>query len=270
MMIGWLQSSTGCLVLASGLLGLCVGSFLNVVICRLPIMLFSEINDSEINDETASFNLCFPRSHCPRCSHVLAVRDNIPLLSYLYQKGLCRYCNGTISIRYPLVEGAVAVLFSLLALDLGWSYSLLGLLVLSSMLIALAVIDFEYMLLPDQLTLPLLWLGLLFNLYSAGFVALPLAVSGAVCGYLFFRLAAWIARQWVQRDALGMGDAKFLAALGAWLGVEALPLVILLAASFTLISYLTIWQLRRMRTAPQIPFGPGLAVAGLIVALFNR
>ncbi|OCQ53406.1 Type 4 prepilin-like proteins leader peptide-processing enzyme [Photorhabdus australis subsp. thailandensis] len=265
MMMGWLQSSIGCLVLTSGLLGLCVGSFLNVVICRLPIMVISESNS-----ETTGFNLCFPRSHCPRCSHVLAVRDNIPLLSYLCQKGRCRYCNGMISLRYPLVEGTMAALFSLLALFTGWHYSLLGLWMLSSMLVALAVIDVEYMLLPDRLTLSLLWLGLLFNLDSAGFVALPLAISGAVGGYLFFWLVRWIARQWVQRDALGMGDAKFLAALGAWLGVEALPLVVLLAASLTLISYLTIWQLRRIRTAPQIPFGPGLAVAGLIVAFCQR
>ncbi|KTL59768.1 prepilin [Photorhabdus laumondii subsp. laumondii] len=264
MMIGWLQSSTGCLVLASGLLGLCVGSFLNVVICRLPMMIFSEINN-----EVDSFNLCFPRSHCPRCSHVLAARDIIPLLSYLHQKGLCRYCKGVISIRYPLVEGAVAVLFSLLALELGWSYSLLGFLVLSSMLVVLAVVDFEYLLLPDQLTLSLLWLGLLFNLPSAGFVALPLAVVGAVCGYLFFRLVEWIARRLTRRDALGMGDAKFLAALGAWLGLEALPVVILLAVEFTLVSYLAMRWLRRIKT-PQIPFGPGLAVAGLIVALCHR
>ncbi|KAA1184364.1 prepilin peptidase [Photorhabdus heterorhabditis] len=265
MVIGWLQSETGYLVLVAGLLGLCVGSFLNVVICRLPIMIISESNN-----ETAGFNLCFPSSHCPRCSHVLAVRDNIPLLSYLCQKGRCRYCNGMISIRYPLVEGTVAVLFSLLALFTGWNYSLLGLLMLSSMLVALAVIDFESMLLPDQLTLSLLWLGLLFNLYSAGFVALPLAISGVVCGYLFFRLVGWIARQLIQCDALGRGDAKFLAALGAWLGVEALPLVVLLAASLTLISYLTIWRLRRIRTEPQIPFGPGLAMAGLIVAFCQR
>ncbi len=265
MVMGWLQSSAGCLVLASGLLGLCVGSFLNVVICRLPIMIFSEINN-----EAAGFNLCFPRSHCPRCRHVLAVRDNIPLLSYLCQKGRCRYCNGIISIRYLLVEGTVAVLFSLLALDMGWSYSLLGLLVLSSLLIALAVIDFEYLLLPDQLTLSLLWLGLLFNLQSAGFVALPLAVSGAACGYLFFRLVEWIAQRLTQRDALGMGDAKFLAALGAWLGVEALPSVVLLAAEFTLITYLVIRWRRKIKTVPQIPFGPGLAMAGLLVAFFHR
>ncbi|MGV7961719.1 A24 family peptidase [Photorhabdus tasmaniensis] len=265
MVIGWLQSSVGCLVLASGLLGLCVGSFLNVVICRLPIMIFSEINH-----EAVGFNLCFPGSHCPRCSHALAVRDNIPLLSYVYQKGRCRYCNGMISIRYPLVEGMVAVLFSLLALDMGWSYSLLGLLVFSSLLVALAVIDFEYMLLPDQLTLSLLWLGLLFNLQSTGFVALPLAVCGAVCGYLFFRLVEWVARQLTQRDALGMGDAKFLAALGAWLGVEALPSVVLLAAEFTLITCLVIRWRRKIKTVPQIPFGPGLAIAGLIVAFFHR
>ncbi|CAQ84874.1 MULTISPECIES: prepilin peptidase [Photorhabdus] len=265
MMMGWLQSSIGCLVLTSGLLGLCVGSFLNVVICRLPIMIISESNN-----ETTGFNLCFPSSHCPRCGRVLAVRDNIPLLSYLCRKGRCRYCNGMISLRYPLVEGTMAALFSLLALFTGWHYSLLGLWGLSSMLVALAVIDVEYMLLPDQLTLSLLWLGLLFNLDSAGFVALPLAISGAVCGYLFFRLVEWIARQLFQRDALGMGDAKFLAALGAWLGVAALPWVVLLAASLTLISYLTIWRFRSIRTAPQIPFGPGLAVAGLIVAFCQR
>ncbi|WP_045051142.1 prepilin peptidase [Chromobacterium violaceum] len=237
------------------LLGLCVGSFSNVVIHRLPIMMLAEQED-----DRASLNLCFPASNCPTCDHALRVRDNIPLLSYVLLRGRCAFCGAPISLRYPAVEGVMALMFGGLAYWLGWSWHGLGMAGLGAVLLVLLLIDLEHMLLPDSLTLGLLWCGLLFNL-RGGLVPLPLAVCGAALGYGFFwavaRIAAWIAR----RESLGMGDAKLLAALGAWVGVKALPCVVVLAAMLTLLGF---WVTAGSR---RLPFGPGLAVAGFAIAL---
>lgn len=240
-----------------GVLALSVGSFLNVVIYRLPRMILQP---------RPGFSLMRPPSHCPCCAAPVWRRDRIPLLSWLMLGGRCRHCRQTISWHYPATEAASAALALLLALRLPWDGALLALLLLSAWLLALSLIDLRWQLLPDSLTLSLLWLGLLFQACGTLPHSDPAgAIVGAAGGYLLFWLLAWAYRSLRQREGLGGGDAKLLAALGAWLGWEKLPLLLLIAASAALSAVLLARLLMRRPCSQPLPFGPCLALAGALL-----
>ncbi|ATM88320.1 MULTISPECIES: prepilin peptidase [Yersinia] len=240
------------------LLGLCVGSFLNVVIYRLPLML---------NEENRHhFNLCLPHSHCPQCQIPLKWRDNIPLFSWLLLQGKCRHCRSAISMRYPLIEMITMGVTVLIAALIPLGYPLLAAWLLSWMLITLTMIDIDHLLLPDNLTFPLLWAGLLFHLVDN---TLPLgdAVIGAVSGYLILWCLYWAFWWLTKREALGYGDFKLLAALGAWLGWMVLPSLLLIASLMGIAFSLAARMLKGRPLNTHLPFGPFLALSGWLLFL---
>ncbi len=261
------------LAAVAALLGLCLGSFLNVVVHRLPRMLerewaaqCAELRGEPIPGDGDAFNLMWPRSRCPSCGHGITALENIPVLSYLFLRGKCSACGCRISARYPLVEFFTAAGSAAIALHFGIAWSTLGALCLLWSLIALALIDFDTQLLPDSITLPLLWLGLVFNLFGV-FTDLRSAVLGAMAGYLALWSVYWLFRFATGKEGMGFGDFKLLAALGAWLGWQLLPAVILLSSLVgALVGVALIVFARHGRHVP-IPFGPYLAAAGF-VALF--
>lgn len=253
-------------------LGLMVGSFLNVVIHRLPKMMelgwqqqCAELRGEEIA-ETAKYNLIVPRSACPHCHHAISAWENIPIISYLILRGRCKGCGAVISPRYPIIEAASGILCAYAAIRFGFGLTTVGALLLIWALLALAAIDFDTQLLPDDITLPLLWTGLLFNLFGI-FTNLPGAVLGAVFGYLVLWGVYWLFKLATGKEGMGYGDFKLLAALGAWLGWQMLPLIILLSSLVGAVVGITlIVAVKHGRNIP-IPFGPYLAGGGLI-ALF--
>ncbi len=264
--------SLGGLVAVAGLLGLCVGSFLNVVIHRLPKMMEQEWHTqcAELRGETASteasLTLARPRSRCPSCGHQITAHENIPVVSYLLLRGRCSNCATPISVRYPIIETLTALLSAYATCHFGPSLPTVGALLLIWALIALTVIDFDTQLLPDSITLPLLWLGLAFNLFGT-YVDLPSAVIGAMVGYLSLWSVFWLFKLATGKEGMGYGDFKLLAALGAWLGWQMLPVVVLLSSVVgATVGIGLIISSRHGRNTP-IPFGPYLAIAGLI-ALF--
>ncbi|BEJ47802.1 A24 family peptidase [Aeromonas dhakensis] len=258
------------------LFSLMIGSFLNVVIHRLPIMLEREWQAeylSYFNPETQlqqeeRYNLMVPRSACPHCGHAITAMENIPLLSWLWLKGRCRECQAPISARYPLVELLTALLSLVVAATFPPSWGLLAALLLTWVLVALTFIDLDKMLLPDQLTLPLLWGGLLFNL-AGGFVPLADAVIGAMAGYMVLWSLYWAFKLLTGKEGMGYGDFKLLAALGAWLGWQALPIVLLLSSLVGAIIGISLILLRNHHQNKPIPFGPYLAIAGWIALLWG-
>lgn len=258
------------------LFSLMIGSFLNVVIHRLPIMLEREWRAeylSYFNPETQPqqeerYNLMVPRSACPHCGHAITAMENIPLLSWLWLKGRCRECQAPISARYPLVELLTALLSLVVAATFPPGWGLLAALLLTWVLVALTFIDLDKMLLPDQLTLPLLWGGLLFNL-AGGFVPLADAVIGAMAGYLVLWSLYWAFKLLTGKEGMGYGDFKLLAALGAWLGWQALPIVLLLSSLIGAIIGISLILLRNHHQNKPIPFGPYLAIAGWIALLWG-
>lgn len=275
---------------AALLLGLMVGSFLNVVIHRLPRMLEREfLADSveylaeggessalrlaaqqarhELDDESR-YNLWRPASHCPACHAPVRPWHNVPLLSFLLLRGRCGECEAGIAWRYPLVELLCGALFGFLAWRLGWGWPLAGALTMTACLLALAFIDFDTKLLPDNLTLPLLWGGLLFNLQT-GLVPLSDAVWGAVFGYLSLWLVFHVFRLLTGKEGFGYGDFKLLAALGAWLGWSMLPLIILLSSLVGALFGVALMAASKVRGGQQIPFGPYLATAGWIALVWG-
>ena len=267
-----LPESLGGLAAIAGLLGLCVGSFLNVVIHRLPKMMEQEwqAQCAELRGEPAStaanLSLAKPRSRCPDCGHQITSMENIPVLSYLLLKGKCAGCGTSISARYPIIEVFTAVLSAYAAWHFGPTLQTVGALLLIWFLIALAAIDFDTQLLPDAITLPLLWLGLVFNLMDT-YVDLPAAVVGAMAGYLALWTVFWLFKLATGKEGMGYGDFKLFAALGAWLGWQMLPTIILLSSVVGAVVGITLIVVaRRGRNVP-IPFGPYLAAAGGI-ALF--
>lgn len=255
------------------LLGLFVGSFLNVVIHRLPIMMNRqwELETASFRNEPlpeqSRFNLMVPRSRCPHCSHQITALENVPVLSWLALRGKCSACKTPISARYPLVELATALLSLLVFLMLGTSTALLAALGLVWALVALTMIDFDTQLLPDDITLPLLWAGLLVNL-GGMFVSLPDAVLGAAFGYLSLWSMYWLFRLATGREGMGYGDFKLLAALGAWLGWQALPLILLLSSLVGSVVGIGYYLVRR-ESAPY-SFGPYIAIAGIIALLWGK
>ncbi len=245
--------------------GLLVGSFLNVVIYRLPVMMergwtaFSKehLNLPLSDEEKQPFNLLLPKSRCPQCHAGVKAWQNIPVVSYLLLGGRCGSCRTPISKRYPLVEILTAFLFGVVAWQYGWSLLTLGGLVFTAMLVALTFIDADTQYLPDSLTLPLIWLGLLFN-YDGTFVSLQQAVLGAVCGYMSLWLLNYLHKLIRGMDGMGGGDFKLLAALGAWMGAGVLPVIVLVAAIVGVVAAVI---LKAAKSQP-IAFGPCLAIAG--------
>ncbi len=257
--------------------GLLVGSFLNVVILRLPARLLHdwrcqcrellEIGQPEV--ESAPPSLVVNRSHCPKCHATIAWYDNIPVLSWLLLKRKCRHCSAPISFRYPLVELATALLSVVVLVHFGASPEALAALVLTWTLIAATGIDFDHQLLPDQITLPLLWLGLAVNLFFGLFTSLEDAVIGALAGYLSLWLVFHLFRLATGKEGMGYGDFKLLAALGAWLGWQMLPLIILLASFVGAAAGIAIMIATRRGKEVPIAFGPYLAAAGWIALLWG-
>ena len=258
-------------------LGLAVGSFLNVVIYRVPVMLRREqhhychtLLQTGAVEKSGPFNLLRPNSRCPHCGHNIRPWENIPLLSYLLLRARCSGCNGRIALRYPAIEA----LSGALALALAWHFgraepALLGALLFTWALIALTMIDIDHMLLPDSITLPLLWLGLIFNL-GGTFVPLADAVIGAIGGYLSLWAVYWAFKLATGREGMGYGDFKLLAALGAWMGWQLLPVVILLSSLLGAVLGALLLYLRRRSHDIPIPFGPYLAIAGWIALFWGQ
>ncbi len=269
-MIEMLAESRLALTVTSTLLGLLVGSFLNVVIYRLPVMMENrwradcrEAGDDTAEAATETFNLVTPASTCPHCGHRIRAWENIPVISYLLLRGKCVDCKTRISSQYPLVELATALLSAVVAWQLGFGWPTLAALVFTWTLIALTVIDFNTQLLPDSLTLPLLWLGLLVN--SFGIFTDPVsAIWGAVAGYLSLWLVYHLFRLATGKEGMGYGDFKLLAAIGAWCGWQILPLTIILSSVIGAVVGMLLIALRRQERGVPIPFGPFLAGAGWI------
>jgi leader peptidase (prepilin peptidase)/N-methyltransferase len=270
---GWADPTA--FALSCGLLGLLVGSFLNVVIHRLPKMMERDWHGqcAELRGETAPehepLSLARPRSHCPGCGHAITALENIPVVSWLVLRGRCSACKTPISARYPMVEALTGLLTAFTAVHFGFGWAAAGAILLIWCLITLTFIDFDTQLLPDSITLPLLWAGLLFNL-SGTFIDLASAVVGAVIGYLALWSVYWGFKLATGKEGMGYGDFKLLAALGAWLGWQMLPLVILLSSLVgALVGIALIVLAKRGRNVP-IPFGPYLATAGLLALFWGK
>ena len=256
------------------LFSLMIGSFLNVLVHRLPKMMETEwqVQCAELRGEPAPeflpYNLWLPRSACPQCGHQITAMENIPLLSWLWLRGRCSACRTPISARYPLVELLTALLSAAAAWKWGVSIQTLGALLLIWALIALAFIDLDTTLLPDSLTLPLLWLGLLFNL-GGHFASVPDAVIGAMAGYGVLWSVYWLFKLATGKEGMGFGDFKLLAAIGAWLGWQMLPVTLLLSSVVgATIGIAMIVLVKHDRRVP-IPFGPYLAGGGLVALFFG-
>ena len=269
--LDWLIASAAYPWLAL-VLGLCVGSFLNVVIHRLPLMMEREWTAQcaelrgEVAPDHAPLNLSQPRSRCPACGHAISALQNIPLLSFLWLRGRCAACSTRISWRYPLVELFCGLATAYCALHFGFSFAAAAAMLFVWLMIAATGIDFDTQLLPDSITLPLLWLGLLVNLIG-GPVDLRSAVIGAMTGYLFLWSVYWMFRLVTGKEGMGFGDFKLLAAIGAWTGWQMLPLVVLLSSAIGAVVGISLIVFHKHGREVPIPFGPYLAGAGLI-ALF--
>lgn len=270
-----LETSSAFFIASIFILGLLVGSFLNVVIHRLPLMMQREwaqqcnqlIGTAE--PETDELTLSTPRSRCPHCGHAITALENIPVLSYLALKGRCRECKAPISKRYPLIELFSAIISAVIAWHFGFSVAVIGALLLSWALLALTFIDVDHQLLPDSITLPLLWLGLIFNLFGT-FTDINSAVTGAIAGYLALWLVYHAFRLATGKEGMGYGDFKLLAALGAWMGWQALPMIILLSSLVGALIGISLILLKQQHRDIPIPFGPYLAAAGWLALVWGE
>ena len=267
-----LQSLPIFFIFLCGITGLLVGSFLNVVIHRLPKMLerewhaqCAELNGNEPKN-VSPFNLFMPHSACPHCGHKISALENIPVISYLLLRGKCKGCSAHISARYPIVETVCGLLSAYVAWHFGFGLAALAALLFIWMLLALTWIDVDTQLLPDDITLPLLWLGLLFNL-SGTFIDINSAVIGAITGYLTLWSIYWLFKLATGKEGMGYGDFKLLAAIGAWLGWQMLPLVIMLSSIVGAVVGIALIIAARLGRNIPIPFGPYLAGGG-VIALF--
>lgn len=260
--------------IAAAIFGLLIGSFLNVVVHRLPIMRQREI-DNYIADKDGKplphpdrYNLMVPRSACPHCGHQITALENIPIVSWLALRGKCSHCKAPISARYPIVEAVSGILSGLLVWHFGSGWAGLATLVFTYLLIAMTLIDVDHKELPDDLTYPLLWLGLLINL-DANFVPLRDAVLGAAGGYLFLWAVARLYQLVRGQIGMGDGDFKLLAALGAWFGWKMLPTIIILSSFVGAAIGITMIAIGKTRKGQHIPFGPYLAGAGMIALFYG-
>ena len=260
------------------ILGLLVGSFLNVVILRLPVMMerdwqqqcceLLELDDPESNKEKELFNLLTPRSHCPGCKHQISAIENIPVISYLFLKGKCKKCGNKISLRYPLIELVSALSAVIVAYYFGVSYQAMFAVCLTWALIALSMIDFDHQLLPDDITLPLLWLGIIINIFST-FTDIESSVLGAIFGYVSLWSVYIIFKIVTGKEGMGHGDFKLLAVLGAWFGWQLLPLIIILSSLVGAVIGISLMLFKSHDRNTAIPFGPYLAIAGWISMLWG-
>lgn len=269
-----LEATPALLYLSYTVLGLLVGSFLNVVIHRVPKMLDLQwkMQSREILElepvQEQSLTLSKPASTCPSCGHQIKPHENIPILSYLFLKGACSHCQTKISIRYPLVEAATALLSLAIAFKFGASYLSVCLLLFTWTLIALTMIDADTQLLPDNMTLPLLWGGLIVN-YFGLITTLEHALWGAIAGYLALWLVFWGFKILTGKEGMGYGDFKLLAALGAWLGWQMLPVIILLSSVVGAVIGIAMIVIQGRDKATPMPFGPYLAIAGWIALMWG-
>lgn len=256
-------------------LGVIVGSFLNVLVWRLPKMLerewraqAHEVLGLPAEPAGPTYNLMLPHSCCPHCNHPIRPWENIPLLSYLLLKGRCAHCRGAISARYPLTELASGLLCTLVAWHFGFGWQAAALMLLSCGLLAMSLIDADHQLLPDVLVLPLLWLGLIVNSFGL-FTTLPDALWGAVIGYLSLWSVFWLFKLATGKDGMGHGDFKLLALLGAWGGWQILPMTLLMSSLVGVFCGLILMRMRKAQASTPMPFGPYLAIAGWIALLWG-
>ncbi len=268
----WVQAALG------GLLGLLIGSFLNVVIYRLPKMMERQwvAECAEFSGQAAAesppeerFNLLVPRSRCQQCGHQIRWYENIPVLSYLFLRGRCSSCKTPISLRYPAVELVTGLLFAWCAWRWGLSWTTLAWCLFAAVLVALTLIDWDTTLLPDDLTLPLLWAGLIASMLGWTSVSLGDAVWGAIGGYLSLWLVYWAFKLATGKEGMGYGDFKLFAALGAWFGWQALVPIILMASVIGAIVGIGLKLMSSLREGGVVPFGPFLSMAGLTAMLFG-
>ncbi len=272
-----LQTSPILLTLLVLIVGLLVGSFLNVVIYRLPVMMergwkkeckeYLEIKDTEENNEP--FNLTIPLSRCPKCNTAIKPYQNIPVISYLFLAGKCSACKTHISLRYPLIEGFTGICSAIVAWHFGYSIELIFALLLTWSLIALCFIDIDHQLLPDSITLPFLWLGLFLSLFSV-FTDTHSSIIGAIAGYLSLWTVYQLFKLLTGKEGMGYGDFKLLALFGAWLGWQYLPIIILLSSLVgAVIGVSMVILMKKDHTIP-IPFGPYLAAAGFLALIWGE
>lgn len=259
-----------------GFVGLLIGSFLNVVIYRLPKMLMRdwrmqarEVLDLPEQADAEPFNLILPNSSCPHCGHEIKPWENIPLVSWLLLRGKCSGCKEAISIRYPLVELACGLFSAVIAWQFGVSWEALAMLVLTWGLLSMSLIDADHQILPDVLVLPLLWLGLILNSFGF-FTSLPDALWGAVIGYMSLWSIFWLFKLITGKEGMGYGDFKLLALIGAWGGWQVLPLTILLSSVLGAVIGIIILRLQRNGYNKPIPFGPYLAAAGWLALIWGE
>ncbi len=275
-LFAWLVTEPTYTLVLCFLVSLLVGSFLNVVIYRVPVMMEREwqasIHEGENSDTQIPqdrFNLAVPASTCPHCGHRIRWYENIPVVSYLFLKGQCRQCHAPISLRYPLIELLTAILSTLVIYQLGFNYAGFAAVVFTWALISLTFIDVDHQLLPDRITLPLLWLGLLVNSQNL-FTSLHSAVFGAVAGYLVLWSVYWLFKLLTGKEGMGYGDFKLLAALGAWCGISQIPLLILLSSVAGVLLAVLLMLFKRHEASNPLPFGPYLAIAGWIALLWGH
>lgn len=274
--IEFFKSKPDVFLIVVAVVSLFIGSFLNVIIYRLPRMMQQAWGEEcriylglKPHTDIEKINLSLPFSHCPRCKRLIRPWHNIPIFSFLLLRGKCAYCKSSISLRYPLVEGLTCLVSVYLAWKFGVSLQTLAGLFFTWIAIALIFIDLDYHLLPDQLTLTLLWLGLFFSLLNV-FANTHEAIIGAIAGYLIFALTQWIFGWATGKTGMGQGDYKFLAGLGAYLGWQMLPLIILLASiSGVIFTFIGMIIKRNFKSTP-LPFGPYLAVSGWITLLWGH
>lgn len=259
-----------------GFVGLLIGSFLNVVIYRLPKMLMRdwrmqarEVLDLPEQADAEPFNLILPNSSCPHCGHEIKPWENIPLVSWLFLRGKCSGCKEAISIRYPLVELACGLFSAVIAWQFGVSWEALAMLVLTWGLLSMSLIDADHQILPDVLVLPLLWLGLILNSFGF-FTSLSDALWGAVIGYMSLWSIFWLFKLITGKEGMGYGDFKLLALIGAWGGWQVLPLTILLSSVLGAVIGIIILRLQRNGYNKPIPFGPYLAAAGWLALIWGE
>lgn len=275
-----LRTSPSFLLTAAGLFGLAVGSFLNVVIYRLPIMMEREWRQqcaelesggtaTAAQEEQQTFNLNQPRSRCPHCGHAISAWENIPVISYLLLKGRCAGCGAGISPRYPIIELITALMTMVVAWHFGATWQTLAAVFLTWALIALTMIDFDHQLLPDSITLPFLWVGLALSLFQV-YTDSHSAIIGALAGYLSLWSVYWLFKKLTGKEGMGFGDFKLLAMLGAWMGWQLLPAIILLSSVVGAVVGISLILLKGRDKNIPIPFGPYLAAAGWIAMLWGQ
>lgn len=260
----------------AGIIGLLVGSFLNVVIYRLPIMLQRswrkeciDYLQMEVEEDSEPFNLSLPLSRCPNCQAPIKPYQNIPVISYVFLKGQCANCKTPISLRYPLIEAFTAILSVLVAWHFGYTLQAGFALVLTWCLIALSFIDIDHQLLPDDITLPMLWLGLLLSLFGL-YTDTNASIIGAISGYMVLWLVYQLFKLATGKEGMGYGDFKLLALFGAWLGWQTLPMIILLSSLVGAVIGVSMMIFAKHDHNTPIPFGPYLAAAGWIALLWGN